>query len=59
MRHITALTALSLFIGLGLLTEPVEAKTVNVNCDLGMTVSAALANAKTGKPLIVHLEGVC
>ena len=59
MRHITALTALSLFIGLGLVTGPVEAKTVNVNCDLGMTIAAALANAKPGKPLIVNIEGVC
>ncbi len=59
MRHITALTALSLFIGLGLLTEPVEAKTVNVKCDMGMTIAAALANAKPGKPLIVNIEGVC
>ena len=59
MRHMTALTAISLFIGLGLLTEPVEAKTVNVDCDKGETISDALTKAQPGKPFIVNIEGVC
>ena len=59
MRHMKALTALSLFIGFGLVTGPVEAKTVTVNCDLGDTIGGAIANGNPNKPVTVNIKGVC
>jgi hypothetical protein len=59
MRHMTALTAISLFIGLGLVTGPVEAKTVKVKCNHGDTIADALTQGMPGEPLVVNIWGVC